>query len=93
MTALPRWGNFYVIVGSSVGALVGLRFALITFIADIPRERDADRNVVCGPGAAKAHERLPDELEILRRSPDTPLGVDSIGIDINAHWMGTTCHC
>jgi hypothetical protein len=26
MTALAGWGNFYVIVGSSAGALIGLQF-------------------------------------------------------------------
>ena len=36
MTALSGWENFYVIVGSSAGALIGLQFVVITLIADIP---------------------------------------------------------
>jgi hypothetical protein len=36
MTALSGWQNFYVIVGSSAGALIGLQFVVITLIADIP---------------------------------------------------------
>ncbi len=36
MTALTGWQNFYVIVGSSAGALIGLQFVLITLIANIP---------------------------------------------------------
>jgi hypothetical protein len=36
MTALDGWENFYVIVGSSAGALIGLQFVVITLIADIP---------------------------------------------------------
>ena len=36
MTALTEWGNFYVIVGSSAGALIGLQFVVITLIADRP---------------------------------------------------------
>jgi hypothetical protein len=36
MTALTAWQNFYVIVGSSAGALIGLQFILITLIAYIP---------------------------------------------------------
>jgi hypothetical protein len=36
MTALAGWQNFYVIVGSSAGALIGLQFVLITLIANIP---------------------------------------------------------
>jgi hypothetical protein len=36
MTVLAGWGNFYVIVGSSAGALIGLQFVVMTLIADIP---------------------------------------------------------
>ena len=44
MTALAGWENFYVIVGSSAGALIGLQFVVITLIADRP----------IGPGQAQA---------------------------------------
>jgi hypothetical protein len=36
MTALAGWENFYVIVGSSAGALIGLQFVVITLIGDRP---------------------------------------------------------
>ena len=36
MTVLSGWENFYVIVGSSAGALIGLQFVVMTLIADIP---------------------------------------------------------
>jgi len=36
MTALSGWQNFYVIVGSSAGALIGLQFVVITLIANRP---------------------------------------------------------
>ncbi|HTV53830.1 MAG TPA: hypothetical protein VMI06_02840 [Terriglobia bacterium] len=36
MTPLAGWENFYVIVGSSAGALIGLQFVVITLIADMP---------------------------------------------------------
>ncbi len=39
MTALAGWENFYVIVGSSAGALVGLQFVVITLIASAPITR------------------------------------------------------
>jgi hypothetical protein len=39
MTALAEWGNFYVIVGSSAGALIGLQFVVITLIAYLPIAR------------------------------------------------------
>jgi hypothetical protein len=39
MTALDGWGNFYVIVGSSAGALIGLQFVVMTLIANMPLSR------------------------------------------------------
>jgi hypothetical protein len=36
MTPLSAWENFYVIVGSSAGALIGLQFVVITLIATMP---------------------------------------------------------
>lgn len=39
MTALTEWGNFYVIVGSSAGALIGLQFVVLTLIASRPIAR------------------------------------------------------
>ena len=36
MTALDGWGNFYVIIGSSAGALIGLQFIVMALIADMP---------------------------------------------------------
>jgi hypothetical protein len=36
MTATAGWENFYVIVGSSAGALIGLQFVVITLIANMP---------------------------------------------------------
>ena len=36
MNVLAGWENFYVIVGSSAGALIGLQFVVITLIADMP---------------------------------------------------------
>lgn len=34
LNALAQWQNFYVIVGSSSGALTGLQFVVITLVAD-----------------------------------------------------------
>jgi hypothetical protein len=36
MTPLSAWENFYVIVGSSAGALIGLQFVVLTLIANRP---------------------------------------------------------
>jgi len=40
MPAFAGWENFYVIVGSSAGALIGLQFVVVTLIADMPVVRD-----------------------------------------------------
>jgi hypothetical protein len=37
--ALDGWENFYVIVGSSAGALIGLQFVVMTLIAEVPAVR------------------------------------------------------
>jgi hypothetical protein len=37
MTALAGWENFYVIMGSAAGALIGLQFVVITLIASRPK--------------------------------------------------------
>src|SRR5690348_697406 len=42
-TVLSGWENFYVIVGSSAGALIGLQFVVITLIADLPLGRGAEQ--------------------------------------------------
>jgi hypothetical protein len=39
MTAFDGWENFYVIVGSSAGALIGLQFVVMTLISDMPISR------------------------------------------------------
>jgi len=35
MTVLARWQNFYVIVGSSAGALIGLQFVVMSLITNL----------------------------------------------------------
>jgi hypothetical protein len=39
MTALAGWQNFYVIVGSSAGALIGLQFVVMSLISSMPTVR------------------------------------------------------
>ncbi len=39
MPELTEWGSFYVIVGSSAGALIGLQFVVLTLIAQRPSLR------------------------------------------------------
>ncbi len=41
MSPLAGWDNFYVIVGSAAGALIGLQFVVITLIADTRSGRRA----------------------------------------------------
>src|SRR5258708_1086329 len=40
MTALSGWENFYVIVGSSAGALIGLQFVVMSLLAGMALTRD-----------------------------------------------------
>jgi len=42
MSALEGWENFYVIIGSSAGALIGLQFVVMTLIAERPALRVAE---------------------------------------------------
>jgi hypothetical protein len=42
MSTLEGWENFYVIVGSSAGALIGLQFVVMTLIAERPALRVAE---------------------------------------------------
>jgi hypothetical protein len=39
MSELTEWNSFYVIVGSSAGALIGLQFVVLTLIAERPPPR------------------------------------------------------
>jgi hypothetical protein len=42
MADLNAWDNFYVIVGSAAGALIGLQFVVMTLIADRPLATSGD---------------------------------------------------
>ena len=41
MSELAEWNSFYVIVGSSAGALIGLQFVVIALIGNLPIARGA----------------------------------------------------
>jgi hypothetical protein len=43
MTPFTGWQNFYVIVGSSAGALIGLQFVATTLIADLPKRQGVEQ--------------------------------------------------
>jgi hypothetical protein len=43
MNPLAGWENFYVIVGSSAGALIGLQFVVIALVADLPIMRGQEQ--------------------------------------------------
>jgi hypothetical protein len=43
MTALEGWENFYIIVGPSAGALIGLQFVVITLIAGHPVDKSDEQ--------------------------------------------------
>lgn len=43
---LAKWDNFYVIVGSAAGALIGLQFVVLTLIAERPPKGAAEASAV-----------------------------------------------
>lgn len=42
MTELAEWESFYIIVGPSAGALIGLQFVVLTLIGEQPTQRIAE---------------------------------------------------
>lgn len=48
MPELAEWDSFYVIVGSSGGALIGLQFVVMTLIAERPPTRAAEAGAAFG---------------------------------------------
>jgi hypothetical protein len=48
MSELAKWNNFYVIVGSSAGALIGLQFVVLTLIANRPMSGSAEAGAAFG---------------------------------------------
>jgi hypothetical protein len=48
MNELAKWDNFYVIVGSSAGALIGLQFVVLTLIADRPHTASPEAGAAFG---------------------------------------------
>lgn len=53
MSALKEWANFYVIAGSSAGALIGLQFVVMALVASMPQisvaKPDSDAEVFATP--------------------------------------------
>jgi len=39
---LSGWNNFYVMVGSAAGALIGLQFVVLTLLAQKPRQKNSE---------------------------------------------------
>jgi len=52
MAGLPEWQNFYVIVGSSAGALIGLQFVVIALLGQRISVRAKARQVCATPNVA-----------------------------------------
>ncbi|HTV09744.1 MAG TPA: hypothetical protein VMD97_11940 [Candidatus Aquilonibacter sp.] len=45
MNGLSEWQNFYVILGSAAGALIGLQFVVMALIADMPMQGEESQAV------------------------------------------------
>lgn len=48
MSELAKWVNFYVIVGSAAGALIGLQFVVLALIADRPHTASPEAGAAFG---------------------------------------------
>jgi hypothetical protein len=48
MSELVKWDNFYVIVGSAAGALIGLQFVVLTLVANRPHTASAEAGAAFG---------------------------------------------
>ena len=48
MPELAKWDNFYVIVGSAAGALIGLQFVVLTLVAQRPSRNTAEGGYAFG---------------------------------------------
>jgi hypothetical protein len=48
MSELAKWSNFYVIVGSAAGALIGLQFVVLTLIANRPHHASEEAGAAFG---------------------------------------------
>jgi hypothetical protein len=48
VSELAKWDNFYVIVGSAAGALIGLQFVVLTLIANRPSHGSAEAGAAFG---------------------------------------------
>jgi hypothetical protein len=48
MSELAKWDNFYVVVGSAAGALIGLQFVVLTLMATRPTEGVAEAGAAFG---------------------------------------------
>jgi hypothetical protein len=48
MSELAKWSNFYVIVGSAAGALIGLQFVVMALIASTPQDISAEGGAAFG---------------------------------------------
>jgi hypothetical protein len=48
MSELAKWDNFYVIVGSAAGSLIGLQFVVLTLIANRPDTGSAEAGAAFG---------------------------------------------
>ncbi len=74
MNAVEGWDNFYVIVGSSAGALIGLQFVVITLIADSPLVRADKQNGGTFATPTVIHFGMVLLLSALISAPWTSLG-------------------
>lgn len=60
MPLFSEWQNFYVVIGSAAGALIGLQFVVMALIANMPRTTD-----LAGAGAAFSTQTIVQFASVL----------------------------
>jgi len=80
-SALALWENFYVIVGSSAGALTGLMFVVITLIADSKQPRSLnDINTFATPAIVHFSAVLLISAVVSAPWPDGQMAAYALGL-------------
>jgi len=78
MTPFDGWENFYLIVGPSAGALIGLQFVVVTLIAGMPVGRTEEQAAVAFSTPSVVHFGMVMFLSVLVSAPWEYITVPSI---------------
>lgn len=99
MPELDHWDSFYVIVGSSAGALIGLQFVVMTLVAERPPQGAREAGAAFGTPTVihfsaalllSALLRVPWPTTILAATPCFLLGLAGTAYQLRVIWRMKT---